>query len=222
MRAAIQRSMILACLWRRGDSAGPSEPSRAELAEAYAAQIGHDVTALPFWHALGLWKIAIICEGVRRRALLAPRPAVPRARPSASEARPWVRVSPQARWWRPSMPGFMVASLECLRAGAGWPYGPCQGRSCRTGQGRPICTPAASGPSGRRVVRVGAAAQRCAEHQPDLAGHRRGPRRVRRPGMRRTGRAGIRRPPWRPRPPGCAGRAPRWLPWTVSPPRARS
>ena len=30
---------------------------------------GRDLAALPFWHALALWKIAIICEGVRRRAL---------------------------------------------------------------------------------------------------------------------------------------------------------
>ena len=47
----------------------PGFPSRAELAEIYAAETGRDLTALPFWHALGLWKIAIICEGVRRRAL---------------------------------------------------------------------------------------------------------------------------------------------------------
>jgi aminoglycoside phosphotransferase (APT) family kinase protein len=30
---------------------------------------GRSLEALGFWHALGLWKIAIICEGVRRRAL---------------------------------------------------------------------------------------------------------------------------------------------------------
>jgi aminoglycoside phosphotransferase (APT) family kinase protein len=47
----------------------PGFPSRAELAEIYAAETGRDLAALPFWHALGLWKIAIICEGVRRRAL---------------------------------------------------------------------------------------------------------------------------------------------------------
>jgi hypothetical protein len=40
----------------------PGFPSRAELAEAYAAETGRDLTALPFRHALGLWKIAIICE----------------------------------------------------------------------------------------------------------------------------------------------------------------
>lgn len=47
----------------------PGFPSRAELADIYAAETGRDVGALPFWHALALWKIAIICEGVRRRAL---------------------------------------------------------------------------------------------------------------------------------------------------------
>jgi aminoglycoside phosphotransferase (APT) family kinase protein len=62
----------------------PGFASQAELAEAYAAQTGRDVTALPFWHALGLWKVAIICEGVRRRALEdernAARTGVPAAR----------------------------------------------------------------------------------------------------------------------------------------------
>jgi aminoglycoside phosphotransferase (APT) family kinase protein len=44
-------------------------PSRRELADTYASATGRDTSALPFWHALGLWKIAIICEGVRARAL---------------------------------------------------------------------------------------------------------------------------------------------------------
>ena len=56
----------------------------AELAELYAAVTGRDLTALPFWHALALWKIAFICEGVRRRALEdernAARTGVPAAR----------------------------------------------------------------------------------------------------------------------------------------------
>jgi aminoglycoside phosphotransferase (APT) family kinase protein len=47
----------------------PGFPSRREITEAYAAATGRDVGAVAFWHALGLWKIAIICEGVRRRAL---------------------------------------------------------------------------------------------------------------------------------------------------------
>jgi aminoglycoside phosphotransferase (APT) family kinase protein len=54
----------------------PGFPSREELALAYAEASGRDVAgALAFWHALGLWKIAVIIEGVRRRALDDPRNA---------------------------------------------------------------------------------------------------------------------------------------------------
>jgi aminoglycoside phosphotransferase (APT) family kinase protein len=68
---------LLAYWPQRGDVADavfpapllPGFPSRPQLAETYAAATGRELTALPFWHALGLWKIAIICEGVRRRAL---------------------------------------------------------------------------------------------------------------------------------------------------------
>jgi aminoglycoside phosphotransferase (APT) family kinase protein len=47
------------------------------LAEEYMMASGREVTAaaLAFWHALGLWKIAVIVEGVRRRALDDPRNA---------------------------------------------------------------------------------------------------------------------------------------------------
>lgn len=41
----------------------------AELVDRYAERTGRDVGAVPFWHALGLWKLAIIIEGVRRRQL---------------------------------------------------------------------------------------------------------------------------------------------------------
>jgi aminoglycoside phosphotransferase (APT) family kinase protein len=62
----------------------PGFASRAKLAQMYAGATGSDLTALPFWHALGLWKIAIICEGVRRRALdderNAARTGIPAAR----------------------------------------------------------------------------------------------------------------------------------------------
>lgn len=47
----------------------PGFPSRAEVTAAYAARSGRDLGALPFWHVLGLWKVAIILEGVYRRAL---------------------------------------------------------------------------------------------------------------------------------------------------------
>ncbi|WP_433193678.1 phosphotransferase family protein [Nocardia sp. CA-107356] len=51
----------------------PGFPSRAELIEEYLAITGRDRRALGFWHALGLWKLAIIAEGVLRRALDDPR-----------------------------------------------------------------------------------------------------------------------------------------------------
>jgi aminoglycoside phosphotransferase (APT) family kinase protein len=44
-------------------------PGAAAIAETYSRDTGRDLAALPFWHALALWKIAIICEGVRRRAI---------------------------------------------------------------------------------------------------------------------------------------------------------
>ena len=44
-------------------------PDRAELARIYLKQTGRDAHALKYWHALGLWKIAIIAEGVMRRAM---------------------------------------------------------------------------------------------------------------------------------------------------------
>ncbi|GAB91489.1 phosphotransferase family protein [Gordonia rhizosphera] len=41
---------------------------RGELARAYLQRTGRDPQALKYWHALGLWKVAIIAEGVLRRA----------------------------------------------------------------------------------------------------------------------------------------------------------
>jgi aminoglycoside phosphotransferase (APT) family kinase protein len=62
----------------------PEREGRALLADLYAAETARDLSTLPFWHALALWKIAIICEGVRRRALEhdrnAPRDGLPPAR----------------------------------------------------------------------------------------------------------------------------------------------
>ena len=51
------------------DLASHAGQGAARLAPAYPAETGRDLTSLPFWHALALWKVAIICEGVRRRAL---------------------------------------------------------------------------------------------------------------------------------------------------------
>ena len=47
--------------------------TRDELVARYASVTGRDVSAVPFWHGLGLWKLAIILEGVRRRQLDDPR-----------------------------------------------------------------------------------------------------------------------------------------------------
>ncbi|MGC4960834.1 phosphotransferase family protein [Gordonia sp. DT101] len=43
-------------------------PGRDQLAQAYLERTGRDPQALRYWHALGLWKVAIIAEGVLRRA----------------------------------------------------------------------------------------------------------------------------------------------------------
>jgi aminoglycoside phosphotransferase (APT) family kinase protein len=44
-------------------------PDRAELARIYLEQTGRDPQALKYWHVLGLWKLAIIAEGVMRRVM---------------------------------------------------------------------------------------------------------------------------------------------------------
>lgn len=46
----------------------PGFPAREELAKTYLEETGRDPDALQFWFALGLWKVAIIAEGILRRA----------------------------------------------------------------------------------------------------------------------------------------------------------
>lgn len=48
-------------------------PSRAQISQVYLDETGRDPAALKFWHALGLWKVAIIAEGVMRRAIDEPQ-----------------------------------------------------------------------------------------------------------------------------------------------------
>ncbi len=50
-------------------------PSGDELVAEYCDATGRDPAAVAFWQALALWKLAIIGEGVRRRALDDPRNA---------------------------------------------------------------------------------------------------------------------------------------------------
>ena len=51
----------------------PGFPTRSELVEDYARKTGRDVTSIGFWYVLGLWKTAIIAEGVMRRSRDEPR-----------------------------------------------------------------------------------------------------------------------------------------------------
>ncbi|MCD2114872.1 phosphotransferase family protein [Rhodococcus rhodochrous] len=64
----------------------PGFASRADLTDAYMKASGRDITDLPYWHVLGLWKIAIIAEGVLRRALEDPRNAADGGPPQANLA----------------------------------------------------------------------------------------------------------------------------------------
>ncbi|QJY48062.1 phosphotransferase family protein [Pseudonocardia broussonetiae] len=51
----------------------PGFPSRTVLVEEYAGASGRDTSAIGYWHALGLWKLAVIAQGVLRRAQDDPR-----------------------------------------------------------------------------------------------------------------------------------------------------
>jgi aminoglycoside phosphotransferase (APT) family kinase protein len=51
----------------------PGFPRHAELVAAYQRASGRSLEDLPFWTALGYWKIAAILQGVHRRALDGPR-----------------------------------------------------------------------------------------------------------------------------------------------------
>jgi aminoglycoside phosphotransferase (APT) family kinase protein len=61
----------------------PGFATREELADAYLAATGRDEAALGFWHVLGIWKIAIICEGVMRRSMDQPLNAAEGGPPDA-------------------------------------------------------------------------------------------------------------------------------------------
>jgi aminoglycoside phosphotransferase (APT) family kinase protein len=60
-----------------GDDFAPSTlpgfPDRAEMARQYLEETGRDSATLQYWHALGLWKLAIIAEGVMCRAMEEPQ-----------------------------------------------------------------------------------------------------------------------------------------------------
>ena len=60
-------------------------PTRAEIAAEYLAVSGRSRRTLGFWHTLGLWKIAIIAEGVRRRVADNPANAAAHGVPTARD-----------------------------------------------------------------------------------------------------------------------------------------
>lgn len=55
------------------------------LLKEYAAASGRDTDDVAYWHALGLWKIAVIAEGVLRRALDHPENASSIGPPSTAQ-----------------------------------------------------------------------------------------------------------------------------------------
>ncbi len=63
-------------------SALPGFADRDDLVTTYLGATGRDPGALGFWHVLALWKVAIIAEGVRRRAQNDPRNAAEGGPPS--------------------------------------------------------------------------------------------------------------------------------------------
>ncbi len=72
---------ILLGYWSQADDAGPRTsatvvpaatvlegfPTRAEVAELYAARTGLDLTPLPWYVAFAAWKLAVVCAGIVAR-----------------------------------------------------------------------------------------------------------------------------------------------------------
>jgi aminoglycoside phosphotransferase (APT) family kinase protein len=75
-------------------SALPGFATRDQLASAYVDLTGRSRAELDYWHVLGLWKIAIIAEGVLRRALDDPRNAAQADVPTAES----VRLAVERAW----------------------------------------------------------------------------------------------------------------------------
>lgn len=68
-------------------------PDRRSLVEEYARASGRDTRAVGFWHVLGLWKVAIIAQGVFRRAQDDPRNRAATGTPSPRQIEDIVRLA---------------------------------------------------------------------------------------------------------------------------------
>jgi aminoglycoside phosphotransferase (APT) family kinase protein len=66
-------------------------PDRAELTRVYLEATGRDAATLQYWHALGLWKVAVIAEGVMRRAMDTPQNRAAAGTPTAARIDALVR-----------------------------------------------------------------------------------------------------------------------------------
>ena len=63
----------------------PGFPDRAEMAKLYFEETGRNPETLEFWHVLGLWKLAIIAEGVIQRAEAVPTNATAPGTPTREQ-----------------------------------------------------------------------------------------------------------------------------------------
>lgn len=70
-------------------------PNRDELASVYLEETGRDPAALKYWHALGLWKVAVIAEGVMRRAMDEPQNRAADGTPTVERIDALVRTATQ-------------------------------------------------------------------------------------------------------------------------------
>ena len=76
----------------------PGFPERDELVGTYAEQTGREPSAVGFWHALGLWKIAIIAEGIVRRTTQEPQNRAAGGTPSVERIDALVARATNVAW----------------------------------------------------------------------------------------------------------------------------
>ena len=76
-------------------TATPGFPSRDEIPDLYAEKSGRDLSQIDFYVALGLWKLAVIAEGIVSRVQRAPTARPTRARPSSPRSSTTSRSRPR-------------------------------------------------------------------------------------------------------------------------------
>lgn len=71
----------------------PGFPDRAEMTRLYIEETGRDPAAVQYWHALGLWKLAIIAEGVMGRGIDEPQNRAAAGAPTTARIDATVRMA---------------------------------------------------------------------------------------------------------------------------------